>query len=77
MYHDDKNKPNQMSDKKQTAVGWIIEQLHNGRELSTISSFAKNMEKEQIVAAWDISRRDIDWQANGEQYYTETYNTNQ
>lgn len=31
------------------------------------------MEKKQIVDAWDLGRRDIDYPANGEQYYDETY----
>jgi hypothetical protein len=65
-----------MSDKKQTAVGWIIEQLHNGRELSTLIAYAKEMEKEQIMKAFDsgyikgdeeLTHYDI------EQYYNETY----
>lgn len=31
------------------------------------------MEKEQIIDAWDLSRRDIDYPADGQQYYKETY----
>ncbi len=30
-------------------------------------------EKEQIVEAWDLSRRDIDYPADGEQYYDKIY----
>jgi hypothetical protein len=69
--------------KQQTAVEWLIKEIDSiypyidifWREVTIIK--AKQMEKEQIVSAWDISRRDIDWQANGEQYYNEIYNTNQ
>ena len=32
-------------------------------------------EKQQIVDAWDLGRRDIDYPANGEQYYISTYNS--
>jgi hypothetical protein len=32
------------------------------------------MEKEQIVNSWNFSRRYIDYPADGEKYYNETYN---
>lgn len=39
----------------------------------SLKNQAKQMEKEQIEDAWDLSRRDIDYPADGEQYYNETY----
>jgi peptidyl-tRNA hydrolase len=35
---------------------------------------AKQMEKEQIINALDLGRRDIDYPMNGEQYYNEIFN---
>jgi hypothetical protein len=32
-----------------TAVEWLIEQLYNGKELSTVIRQAKEMEKEQML----------------------------
>jgi hypothetical protein len=73
---------------KQTAVEWLAEQI-NGKSINypfstyadiTISipielfEQAKQMEKEQIINSWDLSRRDIDYPADGEKYYNETYN---
>jgi hypothetical protein len=62
--------------KQQTAVEYLIEQLFP-KALSEEQYYhiekAKEMEKEQIVNSWDLSRRDIDYPANGEQYYNETY----
>jgi hypothetical protein len=34
---------------KQTAVEWLIEQLYDGKELSTVIRQAKEMEKEQML----------------------------
>ena len=62
--------------KQQTAVKYLIEQLFP-KALSEEQYYhiekAKEMEKEQIVNSWDLSRRDIDYLANGEQYYNETF----
>ncbi|NBQ17459.1 hypothetical protein EBU24_04015 [bacterium] len=74
---------------KQTVVEWLIEELEEKGELRETFGIihliidtsdyldlkikAKEMEKEQIVNSWDLSRRDIDYPANGEQYYNETY----
>jgi hypothetical protein len=66
----------------QTAIEWLIEQLQAPcRGIpSHIIEQAKQMEKEQLVKAWDDgdyayfyskeTGRDFD---NGEQYYNETY----
>ena len=64
---------------KQTAVNWLIDwigknQYFIGNDLLQAVQQAKAMEKEQIVKAWDLGRRDIDYPADGEQYYNETYN---
>lgn len=64
---------------QQTAVEWLIKEIDSiypyidifWREV-TIEQ-AKQMEKEQIVTAWDVSRRDIDWTANGQEYYDELF----
>ena len=77
-----------MADKQQTAVEWLVEQMRLRRDEGLSLSFydlemfakkAKQMEKEQIMDAWD------DGQSNGatvctqkvdnpsEQYYNETY----
>ena len=62
---------------KQTAVEWLFEQLwetpKDKLNWHAILKKAKEMEKEQIVNSWDLSRRDIDYPANGEQYYNKTY----
>ena len=65
--------------KQQTAVEFAVEKLEkfipSGKQLAILAILeqAKEMEKEQIVNSWDLSRRDIDYPANGEQYYNETY----
>jgi hypothetical protein len=72
-----------MSNKKQTAVTWLIEQLnsnldinHSWRTKQYIDQ-AKAMEKEQIIDSYNQDLygglngyKKFD---NGEQYYTETY----
>ena len=65
---------------KQTAVEWLIEQLHSGKELSTVIRQAKEMEKEQQQETFKQSRlakifeKDMPpiWE-NFEQYYNETF----
>jgi hypothetical protein len=66
--------------KQQTAVEWFAKQLYDKMEMKgdgnvfdKLLEQAKEMEKEQIMDAWDLGRRDIDYPANGEQYYNETY----
>jgi hypothetical protein len=69
---------------KQTAVDWLVDQMFkqgyfDGNKPLSITNLdhlqhqAKAMEREQIIDAWDLSRRDIDYPAHGEQYYNETY----
>ena len=61
-----------------TAVEWLIEQLHSGKELSNVILRAKEMEKEQIIDAFGVgcqveSTRLIGYQGMAEQYYKETF----
>jgi leucyl aminopeptidase len=76
-----------MSNKRQTAVDWLVEQYTQGNYSWEAYEKAKEMEKEQIVDAivqHQIKHHDL-WSEKGilqavkqaEQYYTETYNTTQ
>jgi hypothetical protein len=66
-----------MSNKKQTAVDWLVEQLLNGKALMpSMIEQAKEMEKDQIKDAWIDDRfpLDKDWVKQcAEQYYILTY----
>ena len=73
-----------MSNKKQTAVEWLIEELQK-RDMDVLIrdlyNQAKEMEKQQIINAHgikkDYSFSQIDPQIiTGEQYYKETYENN-
>ena len=63
--------------KQQTAVEWLFLMLNNPKTdqefAHKLLNKAKEIEKEQIVTAWDVSRRDIDWTANGQEYYDELF----
>ena len=64
--------------KKQTAVEWLLEELNDNGfkylDLATdIIEQAKEMEKEQIIDAFDTGRRKGDWIFDGEKYYNETF----
>ena len=62
---------------KQTAVEWLIEQLHSGKELSTVIRQAKAMEKEQISDCYTEANTELTNEdgsfITGEQYYNETF----
>ena len=59
---------------KVTAVEWLIEQLHIGKELSTVIRQAKAMEKQQIIDAYQNVLFDEDGNLlTAEQYYNETF----
>jgi hypothetical protein len=66
-----------MSNKKQTAVEWLVEQYTQGNYSWEAYEKAKEMDKEQKMDAFmegdsfegRASKKDFD------QYYTETYNT--
>ena len=63
---------------KQTAVEWLVDNIHylHSTKWNDIIQQAKEMEKEQIINAWDLGRRDIDYPANGEKYYNKTFKNN-
>jgi hypothetical protein len=72
--------------KEQTAVEWFEDQVgHNSlmalKEFNEIFEKAKEMEREQIIEAWNI-RAKIDGvltytdNRTAEQYYNETYESN-
>jgi hypothetical protein len=73
--------------KKQTAVEWLYEQLNGLNKpildeyFQTVFSEAKEMEKQQIIDAYDLgSLSDMQYPnpktviENGKQYYNKTFN---
>lgn len=66
---------------KQTAVEWLIQQLKSRYgiyiERLTVTDQAKEMEKQQIMDAWDNGAFNLIFES-AEQYYNEEYakNTN-
>ncbi len=71
---------------KQTAVEWLVEKLdqcepmYSGIQSNEHKEYidmlieqAKEMEKEQIIDAFDTGRRKGDWIFDGEKYYNETF----
>lgn len=60
---------------KQLAVDWLVEQLPQRMKnyLNDSISLAKEMEKHQIVDAYDRGYNEYDIYRNGQNYYTETY----
>ncbi len=76
-----------MTNDKQTAVDWLIKKLTNRQNgvfdgfphlsVDEIYDKAKEMEKEQIVKAANFDSKSISENGyrKGEQYYNETFNT--
>jgi hypothetical protein len=64
-----------MSNKQQTAVEWLVEQLkdmeYDLRLIPNTIEKAKEMEKEQIIKAYENTNSMAMY---GEQYYNETFN---
>ena len=60
---------------KQTAVEWLIEEIHKNMEFipTHIQEQAKEMEKEQIVDAYDKGEFNQGCNGDAEQYYKETF----
>ena len=60
---------------KQTAVEWLVEEIHKNIEFIPVSmqEQAKEMEKEQIIDAFDEGNPNGFIIKCGEQYYNETY----
>lgn len=62
-----------MSNKKQTAIEWLIEQIRSEKYIEDIDlEQAKEMEKEQIMDAYNYGCKD-DYVIGAEQYYKETF----
>jgi hypothetical protein len=65
-----------MSNKKQTAVEWLVFQLNKQGFAKVVTDEeieqAKAMEKEQIVNAWISTDNELQ-RISAEQYYKETY----
>ncbi len=58
---------------KETAVEWL-HKLSKQRELDKFDwEQVKEMEKQQIIDAWDLSRRDTNHPVSSEQYYNIIY----
>ena len=68
---------------KQTAIEWLVEQIENysdtifyDRNLHWFEKYveqAKEMEKEQIIDAYDRGYDEYDIYRNGQNYYNETF----
>ena len=60
---------------KQTAVEWLVEEIHKNIEFIPVSmqEQAKEMEKEQIIDAFDEGNPNGFIIKCGEQYYNETF----
>ena len=60
--------------KKQSSIEWLVEQLHNGKELSTVIRKAKEMHKQEIIEARDTAPNMITrYLGEAEDYYKNTY----
>ena len=58
---------------KQTAVEWLIDQYCKGNYLIEIAYQAKEIEKQQIIDAYNEGLSNWDSEQESEQYYKETY----
>ena len=67
---------------KQTAVEWLVEELNKMIDFIPMDEWDKirdivqqayEMEKEQIIDAFDTGCRKGDWIFDGEKYYEETF----
>ena len=67
-----------MSNKKQTAVEWLVNKIieENGLISSKDVNQAKELEKQQIIDAYDLGMGHyggVNRRSDAEQYYTDTY----
>ena len=67
-----------MSNKKQTAVEWLVNKIieENGLISSKDVNQAKELEKQQIIDAYDLGMGHyggVNRRSDAEQYYNETY----
>lgn len=67
--------------KKQSSIEWLVMQLHNGKELSTVIRKAKEMHKQEIIEAYEEGQNtpyeysednDVNYY-DGRNYYKNTY----
>ena len=66
---------------KQTAIEWLVEEMilrlsiriENTFEGNDLLKKAKEMEKEQIINAFDAGHRNGSWNFLGDEYYEETF----
>ena len=66
---------------KQTAIEWLVEEMilrlsiriENTFEGNDLLKKAKEMEKEQIINAFDAGHRNGSWNFLGEEYYEKTF----
>lgn len=68
-----------MSNKKQTALEWLIEKIewHTGLEYLYEEDYvikAKELEKQQIIDAWNDGRYENTGYGDSETHYNETFN---
>ncbi len=63
-----------MKRKEVTAVEWLVERVIGDKQiwLEAINQ-AKEMEKEQIINAYDRGHNEYDIYRNGQNYYNETF----
>ena len=62
--------------KKQSSIEWLIMQLHNGKELSTVIRKAKEMHKQELEATYNHAMWSLVDTGHGEgfdEYYKNTY----
>ena len=59
----------------QTAIEYLEKEYNENKGFLGSSNFeqAKEMEKNQIIDAWEMGRFNIDALGNGEEYYQETF----
>lgn len=73
-----------LMENKQTAVEWLVNhwkklqsegEKMSWQQIIDITELAKEMEKQQIIDAYHINPLESKWENIGEQYYNETFNT--
>jgi hypothetical protein len=71
------NQNRMKTEKQQSAVEWLVEQLFGDNEIIGCSDEllqqAKEMEKEQIMDAYRINPNNENWSNSGIDYYNETF----
>lgn len=59
---------------KQSSIEWLVEQLHNGKELSTVIRKAKELHKQEIIEAREKAPNlEAKYKSEAEDYYNYTY----